>query len=163
MIDLALSRARCLVADGDDGAARDAYLDALRLDSGHPVVLTELGALAHAGGFLSAAREAFRQAVHCQPGYTLGRVGFGDLLNEAGDADAACVQYHAALALDPDMPRAHQGLARAMRALGQNAGEHWRKGFAGHAVVRRRYRGAGTGVPLLLLVSAVGGNVPVGQ
>jgi hypothetical protein len=163
MIDLALSRARCLVADGDDGAARDAYLDALRLDPGHPVVLTELGALAHAGGFLSAAREAFRQAVHCQPGYTLGRVGFGDLLNEAGDADAACVQYHAALALDPDMPRAHQGLARAMRALGQNAGEHWRKGFAGHAVVRRRYRGAGTGVPLLLLVSAVGGNVPVGQ
>jgi hypothetical protein len=163
MIDLALSRARCLVADGDDAAARLAYLDALRLDPGHPIALTELGALAHAGGFLSAAREAFRQAVHCHPGYALGREGYGDLLNEAGDAEAACVQYRAALALDSDMPRAHQGLARAMQALGQDAGEHWRKGFVGHAVVRRRYRGVGIGIPLLLLVSAVGGNVPTGH
>jgi hypothetical protein len=163
MIDLALSRARCLVADGDDAAARFAYFDALRLDPCHSVVLTEFGALAHAGGFLSAAREAFRQAVHCHPGFAIGRVGYGDLLNATGDADAACVQYRAALALDSDMPRAHQGLARAMQVLGQDAGEHWRKGFVGHAVVRRRYRGQGTGVPLLLLVSAVGGNVPTGH
>ena len=163
MIDLALSRARRLVADGDDAAARLAYLDALRLDPRHPAVLTELGALAHAGGFLSAAREAFRHVAHCHPDYTVGRVGYGDLLNEAGDADAACVQYRAALAADPEMPRAHQGLARAMQALGKDAGEHWRKGFVGHAVVRRRYRGSGTGVPLLLLVSAVGGNVPTGH
>jgi hypothetical protein len=163
MINRALSRARCLVADGDDAAARLVYLDALRLDPQHPIVLTELGALAHAGGFLSAARAVFRQAVHCQPDYTPGRVGYGDLLDEAGDADAACIQYRAALALDPEMPRAHQGLARAMQALGHDAADHWRKGFAGHAVVRRRYRGAGTGIPLLLLVSAVGGNVPTGH
>ncbi len=163
MIDAALSRARCLVAEGDDTAARLAYLDALQLDPRHPVVLTEFGALAHAGGFLSAARQAFGQAVHCQPDYTLGRVGYGDLLLEAGGADAACIQYRAALALDPEMPRAHQGLARAMQALRQDAGDHWRKGFAGHAVMHRRYRGRGTGVKLLLLVSAVGGNVPTGH
>jgi hypothetical protein len=163
MIDLALSRARRLVADGDDAAARLAYFNVLRLDPRHPVVLTELGALAHAGGFQSAAQQAFRQAVHCHPEYTPGRVGYGDLLNEAGDTEAACVHYRAALAIDPHMPRAHQGLARAMQALGQDAAEHWQRGFVGHAVVRRRYRGVGNGVPLLLLVSAVGGNVPTGH
>lgn len=159
--ELALTRARRLVAAGDDAAARRAYLDAVRIDPQHPVALTELGAVAHADGFLSAAREAFSQAVRCHPDYTPGRVGYGDLLNEAGEPEAACMQFRAALAIDPNMPRAHQGLARALGSLGQDAAEHRRKGFVGHAVMRRRYRGAGTGTPLLLLVSAVGGNVPV--
>src|SRR4051812_13253078 len=160
VIDEALFRARCLVAEGDDERARQAYLDIVRLNPCHPVALTELGALAHAGGYRSAAREAYRQAVRCNPGYTLAQVGYGDLLYEAGEPAAACSHYRAALALDTDLPRAHQGLARALRVLGEDAGEHWQRGFAGHAVVRRRYRGIGIGIPLVLLVSAVGGNVP---
>jgi glutathione synthase/RimK-type ligase-like ATP-grasp enzyme len=44
--------------------------------------------------------------------------------------------------------------------LGEPGAEaHWQAGFTGHAVVRRRYRGSGPGVPLLLLVSARGGNL----
>src|SRR4051812_41263804 len=111
MIDAALSRARGLAAEGDDAAARLAYFEVLRLDPRHRLALTELGTLAHAGGFLSAAQAAFRQAVYCHPDYAVGRVGYGDLLHEAGDADAACVQYRAALVTHPEMPRAHQGLA----------------------------------------------------
>jgi hypothetical protein len=163
VIDAALFRARCLVAEGDDPAARQAYLDALRLDPRHPVALTELGALAHAGGYLSAAREAYRQAAQFNPGCIVALVGYGDLLLEAGDPPAACAQFRATLLIDPEMPRAHQGLARALRAMGQDAGEHWTKGFAGHAVVARRYRGTSPGVPLLLLVSAAGGNLPTGH
>lgn len=163
MIEDALLRARGLAAVGNDDAARQTYVDALRLDPEHPAVLTELGALAHAGGFLSAARHVYRQAVRHNPTETIALVGYGDLLTEAGDADAGCVQYRAALAIEPDMPRAHQGLARALQALGQDAAEHWHKGFVGHAVVRRRFRGAGAGIPLLLLVAAVGGNVPTGH
>jgi tetratricopeptide (TPR) repeat protein len=159
VIEGALRHARRLAADGDDTAARHAYLDALRFDPRHPVALTELGALAQSDGYMSAAREAFRQAVQCHPGYTVAQVGYGDLLCEAGDPAAARNHYQTALSLDPDLPRAHQGLARALTALGQDAGEHWHKGFAGHAVVPRRYRGAGIGTPLLLLVSALGGNV----
>jgi tetratricopeptide (TPR) repeat protein len=159
VIDGALLRARRLFADGDDIAARQAYLDALHLDPRHPVALTELGALAHAGGYLSAAREAFRQAVRSNPDYLPARVGYGDLLCEAGDPAAACLHYQAALAIDADLPRAHQGLARALHALGEDGGEHWRKGFACHAVVSQCFRGAGVGIPLLMLVSAVGGNV----
>jgi hypothetical protein len=159
VIDGALLKARQLLADGDDIAARHAYLDALHLDPRHPVALTELGALAHAGGYMSAAREAFRQAVHSNPDYLPARVGYGNLLCEAGDPAAACIHYRAALATDADLPRAHQGLARALHALGEDAGEHWRKGFAGHAVVSQSFRGTGIGIPLLMLVSAVGGNV----
>jgi hypothetical protein len=101
-----------------------------------------------------------REAVRCSPHNTIALVGYGDLLDEAGDPEAACAQYRAALVVEPDMPRAHQGLARALRALGQHAEEHWQRGFVDHAVLRRRYRGVGTGIPLLLLVSAIGGNVP---
>ncbi len=159
MIDGALLKARRLLADGDDTAARQAYLDALHLDPRHPVALTELGALAHAGGYMSAAREAFRQAVQSNPDYLPARVGYGDLLCEAGDPAAACLHYRGALAIDAELPRAHQGLARALQALGEDGGKHWRKGFAGHAVVSPCFLGAGVGIPLLMLVSAVGGNV----
>ena len=159
MIEGALQKARWLFADGDDAAARQAYLDALHLDPRHPAALTELGALAHAGGYLSAAREAFRQAVRYNPDYLPARVGYGDLLCEAGDPAAACLHYQAALAMDANLPRAHQGLARALQALGEDGGEHWRKGFEGNAVVSPWFRGTGVGIPLLMLVSAVGGNV----
>ncbi|MEA2773660.1 MAG: hypothetical protein QOD93_6622 [Acetobacteraceae bacterium] len=160
MIDGALGRARTLLKLGDDEAAKQAYLDVLRLDPAHCGALTELGALAHASGHVSAARDAYRQAVRHHPDSKVAHVGYAYLLSEAGDTAAARSHYQAALAADPDLPQAHQGLARVLTAMGENADEHWRKGFTGHAVAGRRYRGAGTGIPLLLLVAAVGGNIP---
>ncbi len=159
MSQSALSRARDLVAQGDDERAKQAYLEVLQSDPGHCDALTELGALAHASGHTSAARGAFREAVRCHPADTVAQVGYATLLGEAGDPAAAASHFRTALAADPDLPQAHQGLARALTELGEDAELHWRKGFAGHAVVRRRYRGAGEGVPLLLLVASVGGNV----
>jgi hypothetical protein len=159
-IDEPLGRARALVTKGNDEAAKQAYLEVLQADPVHCGALTELGALAHASGFVSAARDAYRQAVLCHPGNKVAHAGYAYLLSEAGEFAAACLQYQAALAVDPDLHEAHQGLARALTEIGENADEHWRKGFTGHAVIRRRYRGTGTGIPLLLLVAAVGGNIP---
>ena len=155
----ALRRARDLLAAGDDETAKLAYLDVLRADPTHCAALTELGALAHAGGFVSAARDAYRQAVECHPASKAAQVGYAFLLSEAGDLQAARCHYQAALAVDPDLAEAHQGLARILTESGEDAAEHWRKGFAGRAVVRRRYRGGGAGIALLLLVAAVGGNI----
>jgi len=158
-----LDRARAFYARGDDAAAREAYLDVLRREPTHFSALNELGTLAYASGHRSAARTAYMQAVTFHPGNPLGRVNFGNLLLEEEDADGARAQYEAALTADPTLAEAHRGVARALSALGDEtaAASHWRKGFGGQAaVVSQRYRGPGDGVPVLLVVSAKGGNIP---
>lgn len=163
--DGALERARGFAARGEDDAAKQAYLDVLRHDPTHFSALNELGTLAHAGGFRSAARTAYGQAVHHHPGNGVARVNLANLLYEEGDPAAAMLHYQAALAIDRDLPEAHQGMARVLTLLGDAAAAapHWQQGFAGHAVVDKPYRGTGIGVPLVLLVSARGGNIPTQQ
>jgi hypothetical protein len=121
--------------------------------------------LAYASGHRSAARTAYEQAVRSHPGNALGRVNLGNLLAEEQDFLGARTEYEAALAADPELAEAHQGLARVLSELGEAAAAapHWQKGFAGRAVVTRPHRGAGPAVPVLLLVSARGGNIPTQQ
>ena len=160
-----IARARALAARGEDDAAKAAYVDALRRDSTHFAALNELASLAYASGHRSAARTAYEQALRCHPGNPLGRVNLGNLLAEEQDFAAARAQYEAALAADPALAEAHQGLARVLSELGEAAAAepHWEKGFAGRALVTRPYRGKGPAVPVLLLVSARGGNIPTQQ
>jgi glutathione synthase/RimK-type ligase-like ATP-grasp enzyme len=158
-------RARELTARAEDDAAKAAYVDVLRRDPTHFAALNELATLAYASGHRSAARTAYEQAVRCHPGNPVGRVNLGNLLAEEQDFVAARAQYEAALAADPSLAEAHQGLARALSELGEAAVAelHWQKGFSGHALVTRPYRGTGSAVPVLLLVSARGGNIPTQQ
>ena len=160
----ALHRARRNAALGEDEAAKQAYIEVLRLDPTSLAALSELGALASGTGHRSAARTAYLQAIHHHPDNPVVRAGLANLLVEDGDLANARLHYQAALDVDPDFPAAHQGLARLLTELGDPAAaEHWQKGFAGHAVVKQWYRGTGPGVPLLLLVSARGGNVATRQ
>jgi hypothetical protein len=156
-----LSCARRWAAKGDDAAAKQAYLEVLRLDSTHFAALNELGALAKASGHRSAARTAYLQAVQSHPGNPIGHVNLANLLLEDGDVSGARPHYEAALGIDADLPEAHQGLALILTELADEAAEpHWQRGFAHHAIVRKPYRGTGFGMPLLLLVAARGGNIP---
>jgi TPR repeat len=159
---VALERARGLAAAGEDEAARQAYIEVLRYNPIHRAALDELGTLAYAGGFRSAARTAYLQLVHHHPEDARGRINLANLLYEEGDSENAALHYRAALRIDPDFPEAHQGMARILSAAGDEtaAATHWRKGFEGHAMVSKPYRGSGTAVSLLVLVSARGGNVP---
>jgi hypothetical protein len=158
-----LEHARALAAKGEDDAAKQAYIAVLRQDPTHFSALNELGTLALVGGFRSAARTAYLQAVLHHPGNPVARVNLANLLYEEGDPAGARLHYQTALTIDPDLPEAHQGLARILSALDDEAAAapHWQKGFVGHAVVSKPYRGAGVAVPLLVLVSARGGNVPM--
>jgi hypothetical protein len=157
----AIQRARGYVAAGQDEAAKLAYFDVLRLDPTSLPALHELGALANASGHRSAARTVYNHSIRYHPNDPIGRVGLANLLAEDGDFPEARHHYQAALGLDADCAEAHQGLARLLTELGDPAAElHWHKGFAGNAVVIQRYRGAGAGVAVLLLVSARGGNIP---
>jgi hypothetical protein len=160
----ALARARKLATTGADEAAKQAYLDVLRFDPTHFPALNELGALACASGHRSAARTAYLQAVQHHPDNPIGRVNLANLIREDGDLAGARQHCEAALAVDPEFAEAHQCLARVLTELKDEAAEHhWQKGFVGHAVVRRPHRGARRGEPLLLLVSARGGNIATRQ
>jgi hypothetical protein len=156
-----LARARTLAAKAEDEAARQAYLAVLQRDPTNFSALNELGTLAFAGGFRSAARTAYQQAVRYHPGNKIARVNLGNLLREEQDPTAARAHYEAALAIDPGLHEAHQGMAWVLQELGlEDRDQHWQKGYTGHAVVSKPYRGTGMGLPLLMLVAARGGNIP---
>jgi hypothetical protein len=156
-----LERARALAGQGQDEAAKHAYMELLRQDPRNFSALNELAALAWSGGYRSAARTAYSQAVAHHPDNVVARVNLGNLLREEQDVAGARAQYEAALALDPELHEAHQGMAWALGELGLDAAdEHRRRGFTGRAKVTQPYRGTGRGVPIVLLVSARGGNIP---
>jgi glutathione synthase/RimK-type ligase-like ATP-grasp enzyme len=160
-----LAQARRLDSIADIAAAKAAYLEILRQDPTHFRALNELGSLALETGHRSAARTAYEQAVRYHPQNPVARVNLGNVLYEACDYPAARVHYEAALLSSPGMSQAHQGLGGVFAALGDEvlAEEHWRQGFTDHAVLSRRYRGNAPPIPLLLLVSAKGGNIPTRQ
>jgi tetratricopeptide (TPR) repeat protein len=157
-----LAAARVLAGRAEDEAAKRAYLDILRGDSACLEALLELARLAQRSGHRSAARTAYRQAIHCHPREPAARVNLANLLIESGEFAEARDQFRAALADSPDLAAAHQGLARVLGALGEAeaAQPHWTRGFAAGWLAPQPYRGAGEGVPVLLLVSARGGNIP---
>lgn len=160
----ALERARALARAGEAETAKQAYLEILQLDQTQFDALTEIGALACASGLRAAARTAYTQAVMCHPSNPLSRVNLGNLLFEDGDISDAEAQFRAALRVDPDLPEAHQGLARVLAELSDRADQlHWQKGFAGQAIVTREYRCQASTIPVLLLVDAGGGNTHTRQ
>jgi hypothetical protein len=157
----ALAQARTHAARAEDDAAKHAYIEILRRDPTHFPALNELATLAYAGGFRSAARTAYLQAVRHHPGNKIAHVNLANLLREERDLAGARTHYQSALDLDPDFHEAHQGMASVLQELGlEGAQWHWQKGFSGHAVVSKPYRGIGEAVPLLMLVSVRGGNIP---
>lgn len=156
-----LQRARALTAVADDKAAQAAYLEVLRHEPTHLTALTELGNLALAGGFRSAARTAYLEAVKHHPANAIARINLANVLRQDHDHAGARLHYEAALALDPNLHEAHQGMAWALQELDPERSErHLRRGFTGRSVVSQAYRGTGVAARLLLLVSARGGNIP---
>jgi glutathione synthase/RimK-type ligase-like ATP-grasp enzyme len=156
-----LERARLLARRGDDEGAKLAYVEVLRGDPRHFDALNELGTLALAGGYRSAARTAYAQAVQHHPGNPVGHVNLANVMREDNDLAGARRHYEAALAADPDLPEAHQGMSAVLSELGlDGAEEHRRRGFSARPLVTRPYRGTAAAVPLLLLVSGRGGNIP---
>jgi tetratricopeptide (TPR) repeat protein len=157
-----LRQARLLAAQGAYRAAQACYVELLQEAPLHVEALAELGAVAHADGYRSAARTVFRRVVALDPRHMVAHLGLGGLAYDDGDLAASERHYRAALATDPSQAMAHQGLARVLCTRGDAAAEtHFEAGFRGHAVVRQPYFGSGPGVPVLMLVSARGGNLHV--
>jgi hypothetical protein len=158
-----LARADRLARRGQRDEAKAAYLEVLKLAPDHFAALNNLGALLHDMNYRSAARTAYARAVACHPGNPVGHVNLANALR--GDGDLAAAREHAetALHLSPEHAGAHQAMTGILFDLGEMdaAARHRDVGYKDHEAMHLPYRGNGKPVSLLMLVSAVGGNVPI--
>lgn len=160
--DLLCARAAALTGLGRTDEARRDYLAALAADPTHFAALNDLGSLLYATDYRAAARTAYAEAVRHHPNNPIGRINLANALLANGQAAAARPHYEAALAIDPGHPDALQGLANLLQADGETeAAEALRqRSYARRGLTVLPYRGAGSPRRVLVLVSAVGGNVP---
>ena len=164
-VGLRFERACVLGELGRTVEARDAYLDILRRAPGHRLALNNLGTLMHATGYRTAARTAYEEAVAHHPEDPMSLVNLANVLYENGELGAARAHYETALRAAADYAEAHQGLSYVLDQSGEAdlAAWHRRKGFEHRTVQTLPYRGEDEPVSVLLLVSAVGGNIPTRQ
>jgi hypothetical protein len=110
----------------------------------------------------TAARSAYARAVDTHPDDPTSHGNLATSLLDAGDAEAARRHYEIALRLDPDNIAAHQCLAILLLRLGDDRGAamHGRIGFRAGASAWP-YRGEGKPIPVLVVHSALGGNIPI--
>ncbi|MGD0961936.1 MAG: tetratricopeptide repeat protein [Methylomonas sp.] len=143
----------------DEGQAD--FLAVLQQQPNHLGALIDFGNLLLNTGYRSAARTLYSQAVQCYPDCVMGHVNLANILLSETDYAAAKRHFQAALAQAPDLAEAHQGLSYVLHALGDtdNAQQHREHGFKGQALMHWPQRGAKPATPLLILCSALGGNI----
>ena len=161
-VDLRLERAGLLTELGRTLEARDAYLDVLSRAPSDRLALNNLGTLLHGTGHRTAAKTAYAEAAARHPNDAMSHVNLANVLYENGEFGAAREHYETALLCAPDYAEAHQGLSYVLAEMEDAEGSAWhrRKGFEHRAVQTLPYRGEGTPVSILLLISAAGGNIP---
>ncbi|HEX4179957.1 MAG TPA: tetratricopeptide repeat protein [Caulobacteraceae bacterium] len=155
-------RAGLLAHAGRVDEARRDYLELIARHPTHFGALNDLGVLLYNADFRSAARLAHAEAVKHHPDNPIGRINLANALLANGELAAAREHYEAALSLAPDHPDAHQGVANLLQDLGETeaAERHRQRSYAARDVSILPCRGRGAPRRVLLLVSAVGGNVP---
>jgi glutathione synthase/RimK-type ligase-like ATP-grasp enzyme len=121
-----------------------------------------LGNLLFYAGFTGAAHTAYSAAIAFRPNEAAAHANLANLLLQMHNPKAAKEYYDIALGLEPDLPGIHQGLAAYYQGQGQRelADYHQKKGYALQPVSYSTYWGRGEPIPILILVSALGGNIP---
>ncbi len=160
---LLFDRARALDGLGRNEEAELAYLDLLHADANHFDGLTALGRLLLVSGQKRGARLTMARAAAVQPENSAAHSNLATLLCD-DDLPGARWHYAEALRLDPSNRGAHRGLAILFLRDGDSeaAQHHAQLGFQGQADPWP-YRGAGRPVSVVLVQSALGGNVPLDQ
>ena len=147
---------------GQTEAAKGDYLALLQRAPTHYGALNDFGTMLLATGYRDAARTVFEQAVRHHPDQPSGHVNLANLLLKLDEIAPARAHFEAALRINPAHVHAHRGLGNLLAELGDEAAArvHRDRGFRGRALTTLPYYGDGPPVRLLLLVSALGGNIP---
>lgn len=154
----------CLLAEiGRTDEAKAAYLEFLTKTPDHFGALNNLGNLVYGQGFRTAAIMLYSRAVELFPENPKGHVNLANLLAEKNEIDRAMEHYEAALRVEPDHAEANRGLAYLLTRSGdeKRAAVFREKAFQNCSLLEFPYSGQGTPIRLLLLVSAVGGTIPM--
>ncbi len=161
-IGVRYERAGLLREHGLFEAAKRDYLELLRRTPTDFGTLNDFGTLVLKAGYKEAARTLFKQAIRHHPDNPIGHVNLANLLFLMDEHEPARVHFEAALRIDPDHIHAHRGMAYLLAEIGDaaGAGKHRDKAFKDHSLTTLPYRGSGPAIPVLLLVSAAGGNIP---
>jgi hypothetical protein len=156
-------RAGLLFSQGRTEEASQDYLAVLNIEPQHFGALNDYAVLLTEAEKFKAARHYFSLAINAHPEQVDGHLNFADFLLGQCDYSAAKAHYQAVLELDPNQNAAHQGLSLALAGLGDEVGAkaHREAGFRGQAIVTWPKRGVEPGIPLLILSSAFGGNIPI--
>ena len=98
------------------------------------------------------------------PENPIGHVNLANALLERGELVLAREHFEKALSIAPDFEEAHQGLGNLFWAQGDEEAckKHQRLAFQCRSVIAMPYRGRAEPIPLLLLISAMVGNIPIG-
>jgi tetratricopeptide (TPR) repeat protein len=162
-VEARFERASLLREQGSFEEAKRDFLELLRCAPTHFGALNDFGTMLLDEGFRDAARMLFGAAVQHHPRNPTGHVNLANLLLRVGERPQARAHFEAALRIDPDHLHAHRGMGNLLAETGDEAGarRHRDRGFKNHCLTTLPYRGEGPPVRLLLLVSALGGNIPM--
>jgi aromatic-L-amino-acid/L-tryptophan decarboxylase len=171
-VDLRFRRA-CLLHELGRGAdARADYIKVLEREPNHAAALHKLGRVLLAMGYRKAALIACNEAVARHPNDPASHVNLGQALLEEcellsvhpGNDEVLQLQrvarehFEQALQLNADCVKAHEGLSHLVEDE-ENRTWHRREAFRNNYIIPLAYRGAGSPIPVLELVSSTGGNV----
>ncbi len=161
-VEIEIERAALLSALDRRVEARQAFVEILLKAPTNFHALNEFGACLTAMGSTAAACRVYSEAIIHHRENPIGHVNLANLLLRRGNLAGAREHYEAALRLDSNHPQAHQGLGAVHSALGdrRSATPHLESGFRNYFITTLPYRGTKPPVPLLLLVSSNGGNIP---
>ncbi len=146
----------------DLAEAKAIYLDALNSTPTHYAAWNNLAKLLFKTGYTSAAQTAYSAAIAYCPDDAKLHANLAQVLLYREESDAAEKHFIEALALDPALTEAHQGLACIFYRKNdeEKARYHRDKGYGGQAIVTSAWHGHNKPVPLLILASAMEGNLP---
>ena len=148
--------------DGDLEEAKTIFLDVLRNAPTDVRAWNDLGNLLFATGYASAAHTAYSAAITYHPRETTAHVNLANVLLHMDDLPAAEKHFAIALNIDPGLPIAHQGMASIHQRQGNEdkARHHQNLGFGMQPIAVLDYRGRSQPKQLLILRSALEGNIP---
>ena len=138
------------------------YRRALEIKPGYADAHTNLGNALRDLGQLDEAAASYRSALEIKPDFAITQCNLGNVLLDSGDLVAAEKHFNMALRLDAELAQAHQGLACIFQRLGneETSRYHRDRGFGKQPLSSVAFSGRGKPVQLLVLGSALEGNLP---